>query len=273
MPYNLSFQRICGTSLRYAHKPLNSALGGKFIENSIDMETNEIRKNFQTLLEIGSRELYEDYPHMMESGQLVPTPNIIADDDLRLFFIGFSQGLFKIERGARFNTLDRPRRGGRWGLLSRSKKGGWYNAEYLPQLSAYVHAIVELGYPSDRVFFELPDKALKLDLAILNNQGQVFVLGEAKRNLHMLDSLIDVILERYAANNPGQEGRNEPRQLAWRLWETRAPYLWLIGPGERRAFRITYSPLSIKSIGNLPTAKMFDLHLAPPKKMDVPNLR
>lgn len=62
----------------------------------------------------------------------------------------------------RFNTQDRPTPDGRWGILSRSKAGGWFNAEYLPQLAAYVEATLELGYPSPRVLFELPAQSLQL---------------------------------------------------------------------------------------------------------------
>jgi hypothetical protein len=132
-------------------------------------------------------------------------------------------------RGARFNTLDRPATGGRWGLLSRGKRGCRYNAEYLSQISAYVEAIHELGYPSERVFFELPHVALKLDLAILGDDGGVLVLGEAKRAVFMVDALLKEIQHRYSTEDPGEEGRNEARQLAWRLWRTRTPYFWFIG--------------------------------------------
>jgi len=66
------------------------------------MDINLIRKKLQELLEIGSRELYEDNPDKMDSDQLIPTPNIIADDVSRLFFLGLNKGLFYIERGVRF---------------------------------------------------------------------------------------------------------------------------------------------------------------------------
>ena len=69
---------------------------------------------FQKLLESGSRELFEDNPKKMSSGGLQPTPNRIAEDDLRLFFRGVEMGLITLERGSRFNTLDRARKGGRF---------------------------------------------------------------------------------------------------------------------------------------------------------------
>jgi hypothetical protein len=38
---------------------------------------------------------------------------------------------------------------------------------------------------------------------------------------------------------PGVPGR-EPQQLAYQLWSTRAPYLWLVAAGTRRLFRVHY---------------------------------
>jgi hypothetical protein len=35
----------------------------------------------------------------------------------------------------------------------------------------------------------------------------------------------------------GEQGRNEARQLVWRLWQTRAPYLWFIVPSTVPPFR------------------------------------
>ena len=228
---------------------------------------------FQELLESGSQELFEDNPKQMASGRLQPTPNPIAEDDLRLFFQGLETGLFSLERGARFNTLDRTRRGGRWGLLSRGKLGGWYNAEYLPQLAAYVETIANLGYPASRVFFELPDIALKIDLAILDDHRNVVILGEAKRRCDMLDRIVHEIQLHYGERNPGKEARNEPRQLAWRLWQTRAPFLWLIGPGERPAYSVRYDPLTLKRLPSLPRAESLNLAAEPQVPLSVPVLR
>lgn len=237
------------------------------------MDTEAMRAKFLVMLERGSRELFEDNPGKMKVPDLLPTKNMIADDDLRLFFLGYQKRLITLERGARFNTLDRPRAGGRWGLLSRTKDGGWYNAEYLPQIAAYVHAIAELGYPSDRVLFELPDQALKLDLAILNDAGEVIVLGEAKRALPMLNNLVEEVSRHYREADPGEEGRNESRQLAWRLWRTRTPILWLIGPGERRVYKISYGPINFERIRGLPAASEIGLNSPPAKHLGIPNLR
>ena len=139
------------------------------------------KDGFLELLERSSAQLHADHPDLMDSGDLIPTPNEIHEADVALFDEGMDAGLITVLRGGRFNTLDRPTPTGHWGLLSRSRQGGWYNAEYLPQIAAYVDAIVHLGYPAGRVLFELPGSALQLDLAILDDDGRVVVLGEVER--------------------------------------------------------------------------------------------
>lgn len=138
-----------------------------------------LQDRFHELLVCAAAELYQDHRDRMDRPDLLPTPNVIDDADLVLFFEGLQAGLIRLERGGKFNTLDRPTPGGRWSLLSRSRKGGWYNAEYLPQLAAYVELVRRLGYPADRVLFELPARSLQLDLAVLTDQGAVTILGEA----------------------------------------------------------------------------------------------
>ena len=173
---------------------------------------------FLELLQRSSAELHADHPELMDTGQLIPTSNQIDEDDVALFYEGCEAGLIRLLRGGRFNTVDRPTAAGRWGLLSRSRLGGWYNAEYLPQLAAYVDAILHLGYPPGRVLFELPTSALQLDLAILDDNGRVVVLGEAKRDALMLETLRRKVEHRYTDSPPDMTGsKDEARQLAWRL--------------------------------------------------------
>lgn len=72
--------------------------------------------------------------------------------------------------------------------------------------------------------FELPSSALQLDLAILDDQGQVVVLGEAKRESGMLPKLVTAAVERFALAAPGADSKkrgDEVRQLAWRVWTRR----------------------------------------------------
>ena len=232
-----------------------------------------LSERFRGLLKHGAQELFDDNSHRMARADLFPTAHTIAADDLRLFFLGLENGTVTLYRGARFNTLDRPRARGRWGLLSREKTGCRYNAEYLSQVAAYVEAIHGLDYPSERVLFELPHTALKLDLAILNDEGAVIVLGEAKRAVFSLERILTEVQERYRDVDPGEQGRHEARQLAWRLWQTKAPYLWLIGPGERRAYRTRYAPLVFEPLPSLPRADQIGLAHLPERPLAVPILR
>jgi hypothetical protein len=237
------------------------------------MDAQQLLDKFTALLTCGAQELFHDNQDRMACSDLLATSNVIADDDLRLFFVGLEHNILTLTRGARFNTLDRPRDGGRWGLLSREKQGCRYNAEYLAQIAAYVEAIHDFAYPNQRVFFELPNVALKLDLAILGDDGAVVVLGEAKRALHMLDHLLIEVQKRYNRQDPGEQGRNEARQLAWRLWQTRARFLWFIGPGERRAYRVRYAPLLFERLPSLPRAEEISLAHIPKERLGIPVLR
>ena len=115
--------------------------------------------------------------------------------------------------------------------------------------------------------------ALKLDLAIVGDDGAIAVLGEAKRAVSKLDAILKEIQDRYSQVDPGEEGRNEARQLAWRLWQTRAPYLWFIGPAERRAYRVRYAPLAFEPLLVLPAAKDIGLAHVPAQRVAVPILR
>jgi len=230
---------------------------------------------FNDLLAAGAQELFEDNRDRMHSGRLIATPNEIAPGDCELFFDGLDTGLIDLERGARFNTQDRPRPGGRWALLSRSREGGWFNAEYLPQIAAYVDAINNLRYPSERVLFELPQRALQLDLAILDDEAHVIVLGEAKRSSAMLRALIHDVAMRFGDGPPEPETKkrgDEARQLAWRLWTVRPPLLWMIAPDTRRAFACGYKPFRRIELDELPRAAAAKLAHKPGARLEAPSL-
>jgi hypothetical protein len=231
--------------------------------------------DFTELLRRGSADLFADNPGRMQSGQLLPSANAIDPGDVALFFAGVDSKLIKLERGARFNTLDRPTPGGRWGLLSRSRAGGWYNAEYLPQLAAYVEAISWYGYPPARVLFELPTRALQLDLAIVDDKSRVIIAGEAKRSNAALIVLRERVQKRFAEEPPGEESKkrgDEARQLAWRLWTVSPQVTWLIGPGHREAYQTETHPLRLDPIPGLPHARMLDLDHEPSQPIAIPNL-
>lgn len=228
---------------------------------------------FLELLHRCSAELYVDHRDRMDTGDLMATPNEIHPADVALFDEGRAAGLITVLRGGRFNTADRPTPDGHWGLLSRSRRGGWYNAEYLPQIAAYVDAILHLGYPVGRVLFELPRSALQLDLAILDDTGRVVVLGEAKRDTAMLESLRTNVEARYTDTAPDMTTtKDEARQLAWRLWTVAPDYTWLIGPGHRAAFATRTSPLRLEPTADrrLPAAADLGLERRPPVAMMAP---
>lgn len=227
-------------------------------------------------LEAASAELFASNPGGMRSPRLLPTKNVIDDGDADLFFAGVDAGLIRLHPGGKFNTYDRPTSGGRWSLLSRSREGGWYNAEYLPQLAAYVDAVLRLGYAKERVLFELPTESLQLDLAILDDTGRVVVLGEAKREVGMLAKLLASISQRYANSAPGDETKrrgDEARQLAWRLWTVRPQYCWLIAPGQRMAYACDFDPQRLSGGGSLPQAHALGLGHRPPQLLRPPRLR
>ncbi|MEU5876221.1 hypothetical protein [Spirillospora sp. NPDC047279] len=231
--------------------------------------------DFMELLRQGSAELFADHPERMDSGDLIPSPNVIAPQDVELFFEGAKAGLITLHRGARFNTCDRPTAAGHWGLLSRSREGGWYNAEYLPQIAAYVKAVLVYGHPRGRVFFELPAKALQLDLAIVDDRSQVIVAGEAKRSVTALGVLRERVLERYGDRPPGAESKkrgDEARQLAWRLWTVAPKITWLVGPGHREAFDTGLWPLRLSTRPRLPHAHELGLAHEPDDPITVPDL-
>jgi hypothetical protein len=229
---------------------------------------------FFELLGRCSAELFADNPGLMGKGEFIPTPNEVDEADVALFYAGVEAGLIIVLRGGRFNTLDRPMPTGHWGLLSRSKEGGWYNAEYLPQIAAYVDAILNLNYSAARVLFELPGSALQLDLAILDDLGRVVVLGEAKREAGMLVKLRETVLSRYADLAPDMTAaKDEARQLAWRLWTVAPAYTWLIGPNHRQAFTTTMAPLQLDPVppdGKLPPAAGLGLDRPPPMRIMTP---
>ena len=164
----------------------------------------------------------------------------LTDQDCDDLFAGVELGLITWRPEGRFDTLDRPRPPrGRWWLIEKdgeTRRPCW---EFVPQLAAYVELIRDLGYHRNRVLFDTPQAALQFDLAVLNDDGAVVVLGEAKKESSDLDKLQSGLLA-HQGEPPTPKRGDEPRQLAWRLWVTRAPYLWfrLVGPSDRRAFRV-----------------------------------
>lgn len=197
----------------------------------------------------------------------------ITDHDAALLLEGVEAGLVLWRTGTRFDTLDRPMEPrGRWWLTECEgdfRRPCW---EFVPQLAAYVEIITRYGYQRNRVLFDTPQAALQLDLAVLADDGEtVVVLGEAKKESKDLDRL-EAGLFRHLDAEPEPKRGDEPRQLAWRLWVTRAPYLWLIGPSDRRAFECSYDPLRPDRIDALPHASTLGLDADPGRMLPPPQL-
>lgn len=219
------------------------------------------RHRFLDLCRRGSREGNRPNP-------LSPPRFSLDERDLTQFFEGVNAGLISLEPMARFNTLDRPRRGGRWGLLSFFQSQTTINGEYLPQLAAYVDLVRRLGFHTHRVLFEPGESCRRVDLAVMDDQGQVLVLGEAKVASDHPNDLIDRITAKHAAcptssnsRPPGRGRAYEAWKLADAMWRTQAPYLWLVAPGVRLAFGVEYAPLRLLPLSDLPSQK--ELGLAP----------
>lgn len=194
----------------------------------------------------------------------------LTDEDCTTLFAGVEMGLISWRPGGRFDTLDRPSPPrGRWWLIEKdgdTRRPCW---EFVPQLAAYVELIRDYGYHRNRVLFDTPQAALQLDLAVLADDSSVAVLGEAKKESADLDKLERGLLT-HQGEQPEPKRGDEPRQLAWRLWVTRAPFLWLVGPSDRRAYRVTHEPLELEAIDRLPAGQTLGLDSGPGDVMDPP---
>lgn len=196
----------------------------------------------------------------------------ITDHDCEAVAAGVELGLIFWRPDGRFDTLDRPRPPrGRWWLIEKdgeTRRPCW---EFVPQLAAYVELIRDHGYHRNRVLFDTPQSALQLDLAVLGDDDSVVVLGEAKKESVDLDKLERGLLA-HLDDEPEPKRGDEPRQLAWRLWVTRARYLWLIAPSDRRAFKVEHEPLRLTRIDELVSAGALGLVDGPAEVMTPPRL-
>jgi len=196
----------------------------------------------------------------------------ITDLDAATLSDGVERGLIAWRQPGYFDTLDRPAPPkGRWWLVERDRDGRRPCWEFVPQLAAYVELIRDSGYHRHRVLFDTPKAALHLDLAVLDDASRVVVLGEAKKETKDLDRL-ERGLFAHVDEQPEPKRGDEPRQLAWRLWVTRAKYLWLIGPADRRAFEVAYDPLELTRLDRLPDAGDLGLAAGPEHMMEPPSL-
>jgi hypothetical protein len=184
----------------------------------------------------------------------------LVEGDAALVEQGFNSGLLAITKGRNVVTGD-PLQATAWLVEGNPAWPCW---EYLPHLAGYVHLIDELAYPRQAVRFETPDRELRLDLAVLDESGFVLVLGEVKVMRGQLDGLESGVAtfqgdpgEPLSVKGGGPQGmRREAWKLAHQLWVTRAPYLWLVAAGTRRAFDVTYAGrISLQPRVALPAAE------------------
>ena len=191
-----------------------------------------------------------------ELGPLDPGKAVLrlTDRDAELFALGLARGLLRIDGRGYLLTRD-PHQATAWLVQGNPCWPCW---EYLPHAAAYVELIEHHGWPVSAVRFETPgeEHGIDADLAVVDAQGGVLVLGEAKKESRELDRLLEQ-LPRFAATDPGPPATRDPlravQKLAHRLWRTRAPWLWLVGPADRRAFEVSYEPLALQSRPSLPS--------------------
>ena len=161
----------------------------------------------------------------------------LVEADARSVEEGFGQGLLNLEPTSRVRSLD-PLQGVTWLVEGDPARPRW---EALAQLAAYVE-LLRAGYPESAVRFATPEGELGLDLAVVNDDGQVLLLGVARAEsleLTKLEALVPTFDVESVLSMRMVPGR-EPQLLAHQLWATRAPYLWLVAAGVRRLYRVKY---------------------------------
>jgi hypothetical protein len=187
----------------------------------------------------------------------------LHESDAALFNRGMRDGLLRVdERGYLFSSD--PHQATAW--MVEGGAAAWPCWEYLPHAASYVELIVGLGFPETSVRFETPERehGLDLDLAVVAADGKVLVVGEAKKTTRELDQLLAAMARHFVADPGRPVGVSGMAKAAWklsyRLWVTRAPWLWLVGPSERRALSVTYQPsLVLTPCAALPTPETLGL--------------
>lgn len=158
---------------------------------------------------------------------------------------GLDEGLLAVD-GNYVRTRD-PYQGTAWLVEGNPVHPCW---EYLPHMAAYVELVKVAGVPPSLVRFETPDSELNLDLAVLTPSGRVVLLGEVKAKSSQLYSLLR-LLPHHRDGDPGKAkpiarggpagSQREAWKLAHQLWVLRPAFLWLVAPGDRRAFAVKFA--------------------------------
>lgn len=181
----------------------------------------------------------------------------LVEADTRSVEHGFASGYLKVEGSHRVRTLD-PRQGAACLVRGAPPQVCW---EHLPHLAAYVE-LLDAGYPAGAVRFETYDAELGLDLAAVDEDGRVLVVGKAEAEPIQLTRLAALVAT--YEGDPALPGPLSDRlapgwgaqKLAHQLWATRAPYVWLVAAGARRAYRVSYDrTIRLSAVTALPTAE------------------
>lgn len=146
----------------------------------------------------------------------------LVEHDAELAERGFESGLLAIEQPNRVRTAD-PYQGTAWLVEGDPAHLCW---EYLPHLAAYVELVEELGYPASAIRFETPDPELNLDLAVLDPEGKVLVLGEVKAEPRQIASLETLVPSFHG--DPGKPlplSAGGPHGATREAWKCRVPGL------------------------------------------------
>lgn len=189
------------------------------------------------------------------------------ETDAALFNRGLRQGLLRIDSKGYLHSAD-PRQTTAWMVEGGDR--AWPCWEYLPHGAAYVELITVLGFPVTTVRFETPGREhdLDLDLAVVHGDGLVSIVGEAKKTRRELDQLVAAMQQHLAAECGPPVGVSGMAKAAWklthRLWATRADWLWLVGPSERRTFAVAYGDsITLSARPSLPTPAAIGLGIGP----------
>lgn len=161
----------------------------------------------------------------------------LVEADAKAVEEGFGQGVLSMESASRVRSLD-PHQATTWLVEGDPAQPRWQS---LAQLAAYVE-LLAIGYPQPAVRLATPDRELGLDLAVVNDEGQVLLLGVARAEsleLARLEALVPTFDSESVRSVHIVPGR-EPQLLAHQLWMTQAPYLWLVAAGARRLYRVKY---------------------------------
>jgi len=189
----------------------------------------------------------------------IPESHLLArvdEGDAELVERGLTSGLLRIE-GNYVWTQD-PYQATAWLVEGNPARPCW---EYLPHLAAYVELIEDHHYPVNAVRFETPEAELNLDIAVLTPDGTVLILGEVKREADQLEAIMGHLTT--IDGDPGKPqpttrgGPTGPLREAWKLahqlWQTEAPWLWLVASGTRKAYAVRHGDKLVLHPSELPT--------------------